>query len=253
MPTPSAESKNDPVREAARIARKLRRAGKTFGRIAAELGVSEDTVRTWVKYRSPPQGAPREPQVSVRRKKFAAELASGKRPIAAAMAAGCPTVNAAAQFSHKAKRSPSFIEYFNGLLDKAGLDEETVAQGLKECSQATKVVGVAINKQTGMITDTREHPDYHVRHQTLRTVLEVRRRLNQRDEDKNPAAAPVHLHLTVELKEKYEKMVGGPLDFDTIDVLPAPPDEKEQEHGLSGSSATARVCEEVSQPAGAAS
>lgn len=254
MPTPSATTTDNPVREAARIARRMKREGKSAPLIAAELGVSEPTVKKWLKYRTPPAAPkPRTPTVTVRRKQFAAALAQGQRPTAAAMAAGCRTLSAAKSFSHDARNSPAWNEYFNGLMDKAGLDEETIAKGLKECSQATKVVGVAVNKQTGMITDTKEHPDYHVRHQTLRTALEVRKRLNSREEDKNPLAAPVHLHLTVELKEKYEAMVGGKLDFDTIDVLPAPPDEKEEQNVVSGNCQPPGVGEEVGQSAGAAS
>ena len=211
------------LKEVARIARRMRSQGKTFAAIAAELEVSVGTVERWVKYRKPlvrKDRPPKKKAVSVRRKILAAGLASGKSVREAAMAAGCPTPRAASNYCKRAKNDPDFVEYFNRLMDKAGLDEETIARGLVECSQATKPGGYAVDKATGTISDKWVVPDYQVRHNTLRTALELQKRLNQRDADVNPAAAPVHLHLTVEQKRVYEGIVGGPLAFDTIDISP---------------------------------
>jgi hypothetical protein len=214
-------AEDQPVREAGRIARRMRREGKTLLRIAAEMGVCSKTVKNWMKYRPPRNSTPAKRQaLTVRRRKFAQGLAQGKTAVRSAMDAGCPTRGAAAKFAHMAKRSPEFVEYFNGLLDAAGLDEETLAAGLKECTQATKIAGIAVNKNTGMITDKLEVPDYQVRHQTLRTCLELRKRLNQRDEDRKPGAEPVHLHLTLEQKQRYERLIGGPLNGDVITLAP---------------------------------
>lgn len=225
MASPHLEfgSPESTLREAARIVRRARVQGKSFERIAAEMGVTAATARFWSKYRTPATERKKRNlriKVSPRQQKLAQGLTEGKTTMQAAMDAGATTKRQAYNLINHAKQSPAFVEYFNVLLDKAGIDEETLAKGLKECLGATKVVGVAIDKASGTISDHLEHPDYQVRHQAIRTGFELRKRLAQRDQEANQAAAPVHLHLTIEQKQRYETLVGGPLAFDTIDVLP---------------------------------
>lgn len=217
------------LKEASRIARSLRRRGMTFRRIAAELGVSVHTVQRWVSYRAKKKASPKrqkkpkpevpiEARVSHRRKLFAQGLAEGKTVTEAGLAAGCPTAKTALNFSYRARNNAEFLEYFQGILEKAGLDEATLARKLSECTDATKVAAVATNKEFGIISDKLVVPDYHVRHQAIRTAFELHQRIGQRDQATAPGAAPIHLHVTLEQKREFEQLIGGPLAFDVITI-----------------------------------
>jgi transposase len=208
----------DFVKEAARIARQMRRRGDSYPSIAAQLGVDEETIKRWLKYQKPKALGPQRSKMTPRRIRFAKGLVNGKSQIQAALDAGSPTVNAARRFSYITKREPEFRDYFARLLKKAGLDEGSLADALARALHATKVAGIAVHKDDkgSKITDKLIVPDFQVQQQAARTGFELHGRLGPRAAEGEAGHAPIVLHMTVERKAAYERLIGGPLSFQVV-------------------------------------
>jgi len=207
------------LRELRLLVRKMRRQKPpaTWNRIAGELGVS---VTTAMKYgRAQLRGGRKSAlKITERQREYVAALIDGKNKTQAAKAAGCTTITAAHQFVARANHSPAVQDYMQGLLKAAGLDDKTLARRLEMCTRATKVAGIAVNKNTGMIQGKLYHPDYHVQHQAIRTAFELSGQLGQKDE--KGTSAPVQVFLTTQERVKLEILTGGPLAFPVIELGP---------------------------------
>lgn len=194
-----------------RAIRALRAKGKTWDEVCAATGLSSSTARYYGRSRVREPGEPPKRVLSVRQKMFARGLAEGKSAIASAIAAGSPNRYAAADFASRTKNDPRFVVLFNDMLEKAGLGENELAEVLKRCLAATKIAGIAIDKESGKISDSLEVPDYPTQLNAVRTGFELHNRLGRHQE--TPAHGHIHFHLTREQLGKYEQITGGPLPF----------------------------------------
>ena len=213
----AAESRPD-TRAIRGTVKKMRRSGKTFNQISAQLGLSVSTVRYYARTRNPKRSddarvGPRTDQpIPPRRLVYAKALAEGKTGVEAALEAGSPNRVAAHQYSRTVKADPRFEEMFTEVLNTAGLTVEELAKTVKESTLATKIAGIAVDKKTGLISDKLEVPDYHVRHQAARTGFELHKKLGRQEQDDKGNGAVTFL-VRMEDLESFQRLTGGPLAF----------------------------------------
>jgi hypothetical protein len=160
--------------------------------------------------------------LTVRQRKFAAELAQGKTQRQAAIEAGVPPGGASA-FAQRALKSAHFQETFEQMLDRVGLSEQRLAEIHLENTQATKVVAVA-RSISGEVKEIVERPDYSTRQKAVADGWRLRGRIGSGDGDGNDAS-PIRIQLTMETIRKVEALTGRkvlPANFEVIEDDPEP-------------------------------
>jgi phage terminase small subunit len=203
---------------------KLRGEGLSFSKVAKQLAISKAyAVKLAQSDRSqePDTGHKNGHQrsLTVRQRRFAAELAQGKTQRQAALDAGS-TPGGADDFAQRTLKNPQFQESFAQLLDRMGLSDQRLAEIHAENLQATKVVAVGRNMQ-GAITEVLEKPDFSTRQRAVKDAWVLRGRMSPSGEE---GGQPLQINILLATARKIEKLVGRPIlsaDFESVENGPA--------------------------------
>ena len=203
---------------------KLRTEGLSFSKVANQLAISKAyAVKLGKSDRSPDSDTGHrnghKRSLSVRQRRFAAELAQGKSQRQAALAAGS-SPGGADDFAQRTLKNPRFQESFAQLLDRKGLSDERLAEIHAENLQATKVVAVGRNIQ-GTITEVLEKPDYSTRQRAVKDAWALRGRLGSNDAE--GAGPQINISIAYQTARMVERLTGRPIlpaDYEAVEDEP---------------------------------
>lgn len=213
-----------PVEEMRQEVARLRKQDLSFSQVAKELGISKSYAVKLSKSQSDrsPQPATGHLGLSVRQRKFAKGLLQGKTQKDAALDANVPPASAES-WASKEVRNPKFVNEFHRILDRHGLSEEKLAEVHGQNLEATRTI---VATHEGKITDQLEVPDFAARQRAVNSGWDLYGR--HKPEQIEQPQGPTYILITQERKEKFERMIGEPLeDGPGLKVIDVPPQEPE--------------------------